>query len=174
MRGTSRNELGAWEQDTTLAHGEGSPWDQTRCQFIRRLLWPICSDSSVWFSETPCVFISFPFFLRSLQRRAEKTISHKKATRYISSCLYEPLSLSIIDGEIQSRTHVSQWWTEMPGGQMMTPVTEWPGLSQARSLPLLTLTCMSRHPPLTDLSPGGSFFFFRFRMEFGQRGKRLV
>lgn len=74
------------------------PWGRfslgsNQMSVLRRLLWPIHSDSSVWFSETPCVFISFPSFLRSLQRRAEKTISHKKATRYISSCLYEPLSL---------------------------------------------------------------------------------
>lgn len=103
-----------------------------------------------------CLFPFHPFF--AVFRGEQRTICHKKARRYISPCRYEPLSLSIIDGEIQSRTHVSQWWTEMPGGQMMTPVIEWPGLSQARSLPLLTLTCMSRHPPLTDLSPGGLFF----------------
>lgn len=102
----------------------------------------------LWHSETLCVLVDFLSFLHSLQSRAEKTISHRKAVRSIFSCLNTDQNVTF---------PVVNWWAWIPDDNSISHS----GLgssSQGHSLCSLTSTLLSRPPLLTDLGPGGLFF----------------
>lgn len=99
---------------------------------------------------------NFLVYLHGLQSRAEKTFHHRKAVRSLSSCLYEPLRLSILE-KYRSESPFPSGGLVWSGCQMTFPlyIMAWP----VKVTPFANIDPPLQSSPLTDLGPGGVFFF---------------